>query len=319
MLTNILGVTLRVLFPLASVLILAYLAYNRYGHGINHFDGPFLASVSSLWRVWDVWRTSSEIPFRRLRQRYGPTVRLGPRRLVFSQPQAIRDIYGPHGLSQKSDMHLVVQRTARGVVVPTLLGSVDTAWHHRLKRSVNSAFAMFSTVQYEPGLRDTIETFLGELQSRFADQPGEGGVVNFPIWLHYFTDDAITKITYGDSIGHMRAGRDVNGILTAGYEAQLYSIMVFQMPVLDRLLRKNPLWLWLNRRGLFASTMSVRGAFAANAQEERRLFHKERSERTEESLTDNFIRAQEEHPDVIGPKEFLSLGLTIVAAGSETT
>lgn len=72
---------------------------------------------------------------------------------------------------------------------------------------------MTTMIQYEGMVDETIAVFLPIPQDRLADKVGESGKVNWLIWLHYFTDDAITKITYGERLGHLEAGRDVDGIL----------------------------------------------------------------------------------------------------------
>src|SRR5271163_710871 len=81
-------------------------------------------------------------------RKYGHIVRLSPNKLSFAQPAAIRDIYGPNGLTQKSDLHLVSQQTSRGVAFPTLFSTTDSKWHDSVRRCVSFGFSMTTMVQY---------------------------------------------------------------------------------------------------------------------------------------------------------------------------
>lgn len=80
---------------LGAVLVIgARLTRNRYYNGLNKYPGPFLASLTDLWRLWDVWGRQSEVTHRKLHARYGDVVRLGPKTLSFADPKALKTIYG---------------------------------------------------------------------------------------------------------------------------------------------------------------------------------------------------------------------------------
>lgn len=307
------------------VIFISYLAYNRYRRGLNRFNGPFLGSLTSLWRVYDVQVTANRPPFLHLHAKYGDIVRLSPNKLSFAQAEAIRDIYGPKGPGRKSDLHLVSQPTSQGVVFPTLFSTTDQAWHDAVRRSINAAFSMTTMVQYEEKVNDTIAVFFKQLEERFEGKVGSKGVVDFPTWLHYFTDDAITKITYGESIGHMESGKDVGGILAFMHDSGTRHIVVGQMPALDYVVRKNPICLWLQRRGWLNNTPGKSVLFASERQNERRRVfaqrksnHADTGATTDRTLTDRLLLAAEERQN-IGDREVLAMGLSLVAGGSDTT
>lgn len=78
----------------AVSLVLAYLVKNRYHNGLNKYHGPFLASLTDWWRFYDVYKQRPEVTHRRLHAKYGNVVRLGPNTLSFSDPAALKTIYG---------------------------------------------------------------------------------------------------------------------------------------------------------------------------------------------------------------------------------
>jgi cytochrome P450 len=322
MINNTIAILRRYPFVICGVALVLYAIFNRYGRGLSRFNGPFLASLKSLWGMWNVWSTADRPPYVHLHEKYGHVVRLSPNKLSFAQPAAIRDIYGPNGLTQKSDLHLVSQQTSRGVAFPTLFSTTDSKWHDSVRRCVNFGFSMTTMVQYEAYVNETIKVFLQQIEARFAGREGPGGVIDFPTWLHFFTDDTITNVTYGKMMGHLEAGEDVNGILAYMYAASKYHILVAQAPSIDYAVRKNPLYMWVNRHGWFNPSPSKSVPFAMKRQQERRQLLAEKKmdgDTEEQTLTDKFIHAAETHPDIMGNNEVLAMGLSIIAAGSDTT
>ena len=74
-------------------LIAARLLTNKFGNGINHIPGPWLASFSDIWRFLLVWGRRPEVAHRALHAKYGSLVRIGPRTVIASEPDAIKTIY----------------------------------------------------------------------------------------------------------------------------------------------------------------------------------------------------------------------------------
>ena len=104
----------------------------------------------------------------------------------------------------------------------------------------------------------------------------------------------------------------------------MYTIYVMQAPALDGLLWKNPVLMWFNKHGLFNSHRNISVSFALKNQDARRQL-RERCKKDSDheivrpALMDRFLEAQEQNPDVIGPKELLALGISILGAGSDST
>jgi hypothetical protein len=73
----------------------------RYSRGLNKFRGPFLASFTDFWKLQYALAGIQKPIYVDVHEKYGDIVRIGPNELSFADPQAIRDIYGPRGCSQK--------------------------------------------------------------------------------------------------------------------------------------------------------------------------------------------------------------------------
>lgn len=78
---------------LISTLALVFLQ-NKYNRGLNQYPGPWIAAYTDWWRFFTVLGGKSEKEHIRLHDKHGDVVRLGPNFLSFSDPAAIRDIYG---------------------------------------------------------------------------------------------------------------------------------------------------------------------------------------------------------------------------------
>lgn len=90
---NLLHLSFPFLLLLAISLLVAYLASIRYQRGLSKFNGPFLASFTDLWRLWQAYWYHDRVIFPALQAKYGKVIRMGPRTLLFSEPDVIKEIY----------------------------------------------------------------------------------------------------------------------------------------------------------------------------------------------------------------------------------
>jgi len=95
----------------------------------------------------------------------------------------------------------------------TLFSSPDLAWYNNLKKSVSSSFTMSAVMAYEHLVDTTIEVYLEELSRRFANKPGNQGLIDLHTWLLYFSFDVIGDLTYGARHGFIESSSDIAGII----------------------------------------------------------------------------------------------------------
>jgi cytochrome P450 len=108
-----------------------------------------------------------------------------------------------------------VQRAlSKGIPLVTLFTSTDEAFHAKLRRAVNNAYAMSSLVQFEPLVDSTIKEFLTQLRSRNTAQNGINAIFDFGEWLQYFAFDVICELTYSKRMGFVERGEDVENIIS---------------------------------------------------------------------------------------------------------
>lgn len=72
---------------------LGYILYMRFMHPLARYPGPFLASLTNLWKAYEMYHGQMEYVIRELHDKHGAIVRIGPNDLVISHPDAVKQIY----------------------------------------------------------------------------------------------------------------------------------------------------------------------------------------------------------------------------------
>ncbi|OHE94281.1 cytochrome P450 [Colletotrichum orchidophilum] len=308
-------------------LIVAWLVKNRYNNGLNKYPGPFLASLTDWWRFFDVKGYRPEVTHQKLHAKYGDVVRLGPNTLSFADPAALKSIYGLNKgfVKSQSDFYIVQQSIANGFRLQSLFSSTDNDFHSQFRRCVNSAFSMSALVQYEPFVDNTTKLFLSQTEKLFAGNP-EG--CDFTTWLQFYAFDVIGEITYSKRHGFIEKNEDIDGIVAYLSKLFLYVAPVGQIPFLDLLLLKNPIYLKLSQWGFVDSTFPV-ARFARDRMAERlpELDGKEpllpvtsgKKLAEQPDLLSKFLAAREARPDFMSDVLVQTMAVSMAFAGSETT
>lgn len=77
----------------ASVWLLGYVLYQRFFSPLAKVNGPFWASLSSLWKLHSFSKGNFHETIVALHERYGPIVRIAPTEVIVSDTTAIREVY----------------------------------------------------------------------------------------------------------------------------------------------------------------------------------------------------------------------------------
>lgn len=79
---------------LLAIALLVQVVRTRYAAGLRHIPGPFLASVTNLWRLYDVSKAHHQDTLIALHRSHGDLVRVGPNTVSVADPEAVKVIYG---------------------------------------------------------------------------------------------------------------------------------------------------------------------------------------------------------------------------------
>ncbi|KAF1918980.1 pisatin demethylase [Ampelomyces quisqualis] len=312
-------------WPLVIIsLVAAYLLNNKYWKGLNRYQGHWAAGYSNWWRLWDVKKRNHHWTTIALHRKHGDIVRLGPNVLSFADPRAIKAIYGLNKGVSKSDFYPVQGAVSKGKPLLSLFSTTDEEFHAKYRRCVNNAFAMSSLVNYEPLVSSTLTYWLDKTDEVFANT---GKSCDFSQWLQFFAFDVIGDLTWSKRLGFIEGNKDVDNII--GFLGKFFDYVapVGQMPILDRLLWKNPISLLAQRIGLDKRIHPVT-LFALNRSNERAsqvekikqfgLSDDEKANPRGIDLLSKFAQASHDHP-FMDDDRILSTCASMVFAGSETT
>ncbi|RYN42572.1 hypothetical protein AA0113_g5725 [Alternaria arborescens] len=303
---------------------IAYLLNNKYWKGLNKYPGHWAAGYSNWWRLWDVSKKNHQWTNLALHRKHGDIVRLGPNVLSFADPKAIKAIYGLNKGVYKSDFYPVQGAVSKGAPLLSLFSTTDEDFHAKYRRCVNNAFAMSSLVNYEPLVSSTLTYWLDKTEDMFAKT---GQSCNFSQWLQFFAFDVIGELTWSKRLGFVEGNKDVDNII--GFLGKFFDYVapVGQIPILDRLLWKNPISLFAQRIGLDKRVHPVT-LFALNRSSERAtqvekikrfgLSDDEKANPHGIDLLSKFAQASHDH-EFMDDNRILSTCTSMVFAGSETT
>lgn len=200
---------------------------------------------------------------------------------------------------------------------------------------------MSTLIQYEPFVDSTTELFLSQTENIYAES---GTSCNFSRWLQFYAFDVIGEMTYSKRHGFLEENRDIDGIID--YISRLFDYVapvipppsyfgvqchdtdtekVGQIPILDLLFLKNPLYLLAATYGLVDATFPV-ARFAQDRMRER-LAKDTSSETTvatllqpkRPDLLSKFIKAKTDHPEFMTDSLVTTMAVSMAFAGSETT
>ncbi|KAK2627085.1 hypothetical protein QTJ16_003051 [Diplocarpon rosae] len=181
---------------------------------------------------------------------------------------------------------------------------------------------MSTLIQYEPFVDSTTELFLNRTAELFAS-PGVG--CDFARWLQFYAFDVIGEMTYSKRHGFLERNEDVDGIVN--YLAKLFNYVapVGQIPFLDLLILKNPIYLLLSNYGIVDATFPV-ARFAQQRMAERFPAGKGggalptiEAPKSQPDLLSKFIQAKQDRPEFMTDSLVMTMAVSMAFAGSETT
>lgn len=229
---------LQLLPLLALSLLLSRLIWSYLR--LRHIPGPFIASLTDLWRLFAVWRRDAHETHLKLHAKYGDLVRIGPNCILISKPHVIQDIYGISKGFIKSDFYHVWQNIVNSKRASSLVFTTDEAEHAKMKRPIASAYSLSTLIEFEPLIDSTTAVFLSRLDELFAKT---GKSCDLGTWLQWYAFDVIGELTLSKRLGFLEHAQDVRGIISSVSANFDRCSVLGQMPWLDYLTYKNPIYL----------------------------------------------------------------------------
>ncbi|KAL9115481.1 MAG: hypothetical protein Q9227_000802 [Pyrenula ochraceoflavens] len=295
-----------ILFACVALLFIRLL-FNVFGTGLSAYPGPWLAKVTDLWRLKQVVDMRQPWTYRKLHDKHGFVVRVGPNAVSVSDPALIDRICGHKNDLVKSDYVKPWTPIRNGKLTPGLVDAQDKKVHAEMKRPIASTYSMTNIVTAEPLVNNTITYFLKQLDDRFVKTKQ---ACDIDRWVQYYAFDVMGELTFSRRLGFLEKGSDVDGIL-ADLDIEFdYRAIIGQTPWLDKFLWKNPLYLW------FSKPSSLIAGHAMKHLQARKESPPPGSDR---DMYARFQEAKKAHPDIVDDSKVLRFIMTNLLAGSDTT
>ncbi|KIX00635.1 uncharacterized protein Z518_09700 [Rhinocladiella mackenziei CBS 650.93] len=196
------------LYVLVTLYLLGRLLSVRYLTPLRRVPGPWLASITRLWKVQKAFAGDMQWVNIDLHKRYGPIVRIAPDEVSTDDPgESLKVIYG-HG-SQYKKARWYEASDAPGDY--SLFTDANIQRHAHDRRMVAAGFSMTALMEMEGFVSNCVAIFETRLDE-FADQKEPIDMGN---WLQCYAFDVIGEITFARRFGFLDRGKDVGNIMKA--------------------------------------------------------------------------------------------------------
>ncbi|TVY37891.1 Cytochrome P450 monooxygenase [Lachnellula subtilissima] len=186
-----------IIFRLLVIAVLSRAVYRRFVHPLHIYPGPFLASITNVWKFYHYLQGSLQVVEQDIHQQYGPIVRTGPNSLSFSTPAAFDSIYGFNHGFEKGSFYAFARDKSTGA---SNIFSARTHAEHRDRRRkvVGGALTTSHIRSYSPIVAKNVQQFLSKLSTASAD--AKNNVLNIAEPVHALTFNTVAELIYGPSL-----------------------------------------------------------------------------------------------------------------------
>ncbi|KAK4147374.1 Pisatin demethylase [Dichotomopilus funicola] len=300
--------TALILAPAVAVFLWFFVAYQT--SPLKRYPGPFLAGWTNLWRVWQVISGEYAPRMKKLHEKYGPIVRIGPNLLDLDIPELYRVIYGTDGKWIKSDFYKNSSSIIDGKITYHMFSEVDPTLHAQIKRPVVRHYSVPAVLVMEPLMDKVIHEFMDTLQKRYVEPKK---TVEFGDWLSYYAWDFMGMTTFSTKFGYMEKGCDFDGTLAIADKSIDYLALCGQMPWTDYILDKNPIYP-IGPPNIGNVTRIAVENLTARLKGEDKNFDESKPD-----FLQYFIESKSTHPDLVNDGSVIGYLLLNLIAGADTT
>ncbi|KAF2088620.1 cytochrome P450 [Saccharata proteae CBS 121410] len=233
---ELLGVGAGILPYVPLLLVAAFVISTvRSWYRLRHIQGPWLASVSSLWLLRSSfsghqWKDTFEAS-----RKYGSLVRIGPNDLLTDDPDIIKRMSGVRSPYTRSNFY---DAMTVHPYLPNLLCERDTAKHDKLRAQMAAGYAGKENPTLEADIDDQISTLISLIKRKYISTGSVSRPLDFAVVAQYFTLDVITKISYGDAFGFLARDEDVHDYCKTIEETMAVVTASCNVPIFHKLFTK---------------------------------------------------------------------------------
>lgn len=211
-----------------AILLPAVWALSNYlQRRLYKVPGPFLRRISSLPRIWSIYKGRSHDDDIALHHMYGPLVRVAPNTVSISDPGAVNTIYGIGTKFTKSPFYSLARTHDDEGLIPDPFILTDKTLHARMKKNAANAYSMNHLSKMESWIEPVTERLFRILDEKIGDTEG----LDLAAVLRHYAMDCVFAITFGDDQDYLKKG-DSDGFLWVLELATSYMAIVSNLLVM---------------------------------------------------------------------------------------
>ncbi|KAL4883507.1 cytochrome P450 [Aspergillus karnatakaensis] len=280
---------------------------------LRRFPGPLLAGWTNLWRMLKVRQGRYHEVIHALHKKHGPVVRIAPNVLDLDFPELIKTIYDFKADYLKTEFYHGSSVKNNGKILYNIFSECDPETHARDKRPIAKHYSLTDVLLLEPHIDEQIEYLCQRLEEKFINTSSQEQPCDIDDWISFYTWDVVGKVTFSQPIGYLEKGYDFDNTLNTANRSMDYFAMVGQMPILDRILDKNPIY----RLGppSFGTITNISLQRLVSRLQKKDEHH----DPAKPDFLDRFIEAKSLYPDVVDDAQIIAYLLINMVAGADTT
>lgn len=281
--------------------------------------GPRLAALTDFWLFAKVWRGGNwqDISVK-LHKQYGPVVRTGPKRVIFSKANAVPVIFGTSEVMEKAESYSPLLVMANGKEVASLITLRPEARHTAVKRALGPIFTQSAVLSYEDHVDATVALLEGHLKELSKDGSAETDLFE---WLMYFAFDTLSRIAFNQDLGFMAHLRDVDGAYEGARQRFSHWHYWMALPWLEQLLFKNRLAIHTSKPSQLVqlAVQKITERKKALALSDTDIEKAKTALPPHPDLLEKYLAASEAHPDILDTQTVIGITVSTIHAGADTT
>ncbi|RYP41574.1 hypothetical protein DL767_000916 [Monosporascus sp. MG133] len=192
----------------AGLIVLSAFIASPFLSWSRKIPGPFVAKYTSLWYAWQQYRDDFHWTNIKLHRQKGKIVQIMPGYFSIDDPASHKTIYSYTAPWIKGEFY-IAWNVGPNPSLTNLFAARDPILHSSMRRKVASMYSMSSLVSYEPYVDHCIDLFHSQLENLASTR----STVNLGRWLQYFAFDAVSMITFGERLGFLDHGKDVENLI----------------------------------------------------------------------------------------------------------
>ena len=233
------------LYVLSGALFL-WTFYHRFFHPLAKIPGPYLASITPLWLVWQSRQLRRPRLDLELHKKYGAVVRIRPNEIIFSNPDHFNEVYGA-GASKRFQKSTFYDATTdssqeRNHDRLDMLSEHDMDKLHLQKRLAGPVYSVKNAKQHEHLMDNTVRRWMKRLGNL------SGKPVDFHHECELMSVDMMTEVTFAEPYGAIEKGTD-DGHMSSMWSLWSYWCWVGLLPWLNELDKLYAPWRVVFTRG----------------------------------------------------------------------